>query len=176
MASSSTFDCSWKLWDSSWGLTHVAVTPLDLMKCNIQMDPATYKSIGSGFGILLKAQGLFWWDYSSIMVCSRTLVSWPCKLHTGAACSVTHVEFTNGLTKVDGIEVCLHLTMRQRPSPNKWKSLVSAICIVWPWQHCWLRNLEMSTCSSPFVGYPSLDKARPRELPILAAPHQTMPV
>ncbi|TKY67194.1 Mitochondrial phosphate carrier protein 3 [Spatholobus suberectus] len=32
----------------SCGLTHMAVTPLDLVKCNIQIDPAKYKSILSG--------------------------------------------------------------------------------------------------------------------------------
>ncbi|KAK7336145.1 hypothetical protein VNO77_16678 [Canavalia gladiata] len=41
----------------SCGLTHMAVTPLDLVKCNMQIDPAKYKSISSGFGILLKEQG-----------------------------------------------------------------------------------------------------------------------
>ncbi|GFP98575.1 mitochondrial phosphate carrier protein 3 mitochondrial [Phtheirospermum japonicum] len=41
----------------SCGLTHMAVTPLDLVKCNMQIDPAKYKSITSGFGILLKEQG-----------------------------------------------------------------------------------------------------------------------
>ncbi|PON68860.1 Mitochondrial substrate/solute carrier [Parasponia andersonii] len=42
----------------SCGLTHMAVTPLDLVKCNMQIDPAKYKSISSGFGILLKEQGV----------------------------------------------------------------------------------------------------------------------
>ncbi|CAI8619316.1 unnamed protein product [Vicia faba] len=41
----------------SCGLTHMAVTPLDLVKCNMQIDPAKYKSITSGFGVLLKEQG-----------------------------------------------------------------------------------------------------------------------
>ncbi|NP_001266267.1 phosphate carrier protein, mitochondrial-like [Solanum lycopersicum] len=41
----------------SCGLTHMAVTPLDLVKCNMQIDPAKYKSISSGFGVLLKEQG-----------------------------------------------------------------------------------------------------------------------
>ncbi|KAL9239391.1 hypothetical protein vseg_013721 [Gypsophila vaccaria] len=40
------------------GLTHMAVTPLDLVKCNMQIDPAKYQSIRSGFGVLLKEQGL----------------------------------------------------------------------------------------------------------------------
>lgn len=40
------------------GLTHMAVTPLDLVKCNMQIDPAKYKNISSGFGILLKEQGV----------------------------------------------------------------------------------------------------------------------
>ncbi|GAB2278386.1 Pentatricopeptide repeat-containing protein At3g26782, mitochondrial [Dionaea muscipula] len=40
----------------SCGLTHMTVTPLDLVKCNMQIDPEKYKSISSGFGILLKEQ------------------------------------------------------------------------------------------------------------------------
>ncbi|KAI9071640.1 hypothetical protein K1719_046394 [Acacia pycnantha] len=40
------------------GLTHMGVTPLDLVNCNMQIDPAKYKSISSGFGILLKEQGI----------------------------------------------------------------------------------------------------------------------
>ncbi|KAK3412949.1 hypothetical protein EUGRSUZ_I01607 [Eucalyptus grandis] len=42
----------------SCGLTHMAVTPLDLVKCNMQIDPSKYKSITSGFGVLLKEQGV----------------------------------------------------------------------------------------------------------------------
>ncbi|XP_023529265.1 mitochondrial phosphate carrier protein 3, mitochondrial-like [Cucurbita pepo subsp. pepo] len=42
----------------SCGLTHTAVTPLDLIKCNMQIDPVKYKSISSGFGVLLKEQGI----------------------------------------------------------------------------------------------------------------------
>lgn len=42
----------------SCGLTHMAVTPLDLVKCNMQIDPAKYKNISSGFGVLLKEQGV----------------------------------------------------------------------------------------------------------------------
>ncbi|XP_047149673.1 mitochondrial phosphate carrier protein 3, mitochondrial-like [Vigna umbellata] len=41
----------------SCGLTHMAVTPLDLVKCNMQIDPVKYKNITSGFGVLLKEQG-----------------------------------------------------------------------------------------------------------------------
>lgn len=40
------------------GFTHTAVTPLDLVKCNMQIDPAKYKNISSGFGVLLKEQGV----------------------------------------------------------------------------------------------------------------------
>ncbi|XP_026439012.1 mitochondrial phosphate carrier protein 3, mitochondrial-like [Papaver somniferum] len=40
------------------GITHMAVTPLDLVKCNMQIDPAKYKSISSGFGVLHKEQGV----------------------------------------------------------------------------------------------------------------------
>ncbi|KAK8587506.1 hypothetical protein V6N12_021994 [Hibiscus sabdariffa] len=42
----------------SCGLTHTGVTPLDLIKCNMQIDPAKYKSISSGFGVLLREQGV----------------------------------------------------------------------------------------------------------------------
>uniref|UniRef100_A0A7N0T041 Uncharacterized protein n=1 Tax=Kalanchoe fedtschenkoi TaxID=63787 RepID=A0A7N0T041_KALFE len=42
----------------STGSTHMAVTPIDLVKCNMQIDPMKYKSISSGFGVLLKEQGL----------------------------------------------------------------------------------------------------------------------
>ncbi|OIV90040.1 hypothetical protein TanjilG_21172 [Lupinus angustifolius] len=42
----------------SCGLTHTAVTPLDVIKCNMQIDPAKYKSTSSGFGIVFKEQGL----------------------------------------------------------------------------------------------------------------------
>ncbi|KAM7251625.1 hypothetical protein ACFE04_023508 [Oxalis oulophora] len=40
------------------GPTHMAVTPLDVVKCNMQIDPAKYKSISSGFGLMLKEQGV----------------------------------------------------------------------------------------------------------------------
>ncbi|CAL8471880.1 g11422 [Coccomyxa elongata] len=41
----------------SCGLTHTAVTPLDVVKCNMQIDPTKYKSIGSGFSITVKESG-----------------------------------------------------------------------------------------------------------------------
>ncbi|KAJ7558062.1 hypothetical protein O6H91_04G023500 [Diphasiastrum complanatum] len=41
----------------SCGLTHMAVTPLDLVKCNMQIAPEKYKSISGGFGVLYKDQG-----------------------------------------------------------------------------------------------------------------------
>uniref|UniRef100_A0A0C9RYQ3 TSA: Wollemia nobilis Ref_Wollemi_Transcript_2572_1824 transcribed RNA sequence n=1 Tax=Wollemia nobilis TaxID=56998 RepID=A0A0C9RYQ3_9CONI len=41
----------------SCGLTHTAVTPLDLVKCNMQIDPLKYKSIGTGFSVLLREEG-----------------------------------------------------------------------------------------------------------------------
>lgn len=42
----------------SCGLTHMAVTPLDVVKCNMQIDPTKYKSISGGFGMVVKEQGL----------------------------------------------------------------------------------------------------------------------
>ena len=42
----------------SCGLTHTAVTPLDVVKCNMQIDPTKYTSIGSGFSITMKEGGM----------------------------------------------------------------------------------------------------------------------
>lgn len=42
----------------SCGATHTAVTPLDVVKCNIQTDPGKYKGIASGFSIVVKEQGV----------------------------------------------------------------------------------------------------------------------
>jgi len=39
------------------GLTHMMVTPLDVVKCNIQIDPAKYKNIGTGFKMVVQEQG-----------------------------------------------------------------------------------------------------------------------
>lgn len=41
----------------STGLTHLAVTPLDLVKCNMQVDPSKYRDITSAFGVMLHEQG-----------------------------------------------------------------------------------------------------------------------
>ena len=35
----------------SCGLTHTLVTPLDLVKCRLQVDKAKYKSLGNGFKV-----------------------------------------------------------------------------------------------------------------------------
>jgi len=37
----------------SCGITHTGITPLDLVKCRIQVDPAKYKSVFSGFRVIL---------------------------------------------------------------------------------------------------------------------------
>ncbi|KAI7986117.1 hypothetical protein LOK49_LG14G01227 [Camellia lanceoleosa] len=36
----------------------MAITSLDLVKCNMQIDPSKYKSISSGFGVLMQEQGV----------------------------------------------------------------------------------------------------------------------
>ena len=41
----------------SCGLTHTAVVPLDLVKCRIQVDPAKYKNIGTGFKVTVAEEG-----------------------------------------------------------------------------------------------------------------------
>merc|ERR1712060_615184 len=42
----------------SCGLTHLAVTPLDVVKCNMQTDPTKYTGIFSGIGVAVKEGGL----------------------------------------------------------------------------------------------------------------------
>jgi Mitochondrial carrier protein len=42
----------------SCGLTHMAVTPLDVVKCSMQVDPKKYKSIGTGFSVVWKEGGV----------------------------------------------------------------------------------------------------------------------
>ena len=39
------------------GLTHTAVTPLDVTKCNMQVNPAKFKSLGSGMRLLMAEEG-----------------------------------------------------------------------------------------------------------------------
>ncbi|XVE66484.1 hypothetical protein DITRI_Ditri08aG0083200 [Diplodiscus trichospermus] len=41
----------------SAGTTHLAITPLDVLKVNMQLDPIKYSSISSGFSTLWKEQG-----------------------------------------------------------------------------------------------------------------------
>lgn len=41
----------------SAGATHLAITPLDVLKVNMQVNPVKYNSIFSGFNILVKEQG-----------------------------------------------------------------------------------------------------------------------
>ncbi|GAB2272029.1 Mitochondrial phosphate carrier protein 3, mitochondrial [Dionaea muscipula] len=40
------------------GLTHTSLTPLDVVKCNMQIDPGKYKNVSSGFGVLMREQGI----------------------------------------------------------------------------------------------------------------------
>lgn len=39
------------------GLTHMGVTPIDVVKCNMQIAPEKYKSITGGFSLLVKEHG-----------------------------------------------------------------------------------------------------------------------
>lgn len=42
----------------SCGSTHTTLTPLDLVKCRIQVDPDKYKGIFNGFSVTLKEEGV----------------------------------------------------------------------------------------------------------------------
>jgi len=39
------------------GITHAGITPLDVAKCNMQVNPAKYKALGSGLKLLVKEEG-----------------------------------------------------------------------------------------------------------------------
>ncbi|RLN19289.1 mitochondrial phosphate carrier protein 3, mitochondrial-like [Panicum miliaceum] len=69
----------------STGLTHLAVTPLDLVKCNMQVDPSKYRDIPSAFGVMLQEQGLggFFKGWMA------TLVGYSCQ----GACKFGFYEF-----------------------------------------------------------------------------------
>lgn len=41
----------------SCGVTHTALTPLDLVKCRIQVDPSKYKGIFNGFRVTVREEG-----------------------------------------------------------------------------------------------------------------------
>ncbi len=43
---------------ASCGLTHMGVTPLDVVKCNIQTNPTKYKGISNGFSVLVSEAGV----------------------------------------------------------------------------------------------------------------------
>ncbi|XP_067330419.1 solute carrier family 25 member 3a isoform X2 [Channa argus] len=42
----------------SCGTTHTAVVPLDLVKCRMQVNPSKYKSIGNGFAVTVREDGV----------------------------------------------------------------------------------------------------------------------
>lgn len=39
------------------GVTHTGITPVDVVKCNMQIAPTKYTSIGSGFTLAIKEEG-----------------------------------------------------------------------------------------------------------------------
>eukprot|EP00199_Chlamydomonas_sp_CCMP681_P002011 CAMPEP_0119101476 /NCGR_PEP_ID=MMETSP1180-20130426/513_1 /TAXON_ID=3052 ORGANISM="Chlamydomonas cf sp, Strain CCMP681" /NCGR_SAMPLE_ID=MMETSP1180 /ASSEMBLY_ACC=CAM_ASM_000741 /LENGTH=347 /DNA_ID=CAMNT_0007085601 /DNA_START=46 /DNA_END=1089 /DNA_ORIENTATION=+ len=39
------------------GVTHMAVTPIDVVKCNMQVDPKKFSGIGQSFSLVMKEQG-----------------------------------------------------------------------------------------------------------------------
>ncbi|EJU04015.1 mitochondrial carrier protein [Dacryopinax primogenitus] len=39
------------------GLTHASITPLDVTKCNMQVDPAKYRGLTSGLSLIMREQG-----------------------------------------------------------------------------------------------------------------------
>ena len=43
----------------SCGLTHLAVTPLDVAKCNMQVDPTKYKGLSGAFSTIMKEEGKY---------------------------------------------------------------------------------------------------------------------
>jgi len=41
----------------SCGITHTAITPLDVVKCNMQVDPGKYTGLFSGVRLVMKEEG-----------------------------------------------------------------------------------------------------------------------
>lgn len=41
----------------SCGITHTVITPLDVVKCNMQVDPGRFKSLPQGIGLIAKTEG-----------------------------------------------------------------------------------------------------------------------
>lgn len=39
------------------GITHAGITPLDVTKCNMQVNPGKFKGLGSGLSLILKEEG-----------------------------------------------------------------------------------------------------------------------
>jgi len=39
------------------GVTHAGITPLDVTKCNMQVDPGKYKGLGSGISTIMREEG-----------------------------------------------------------------------------------------------------------------------
>ncbi|KAF9499486.1 mitochondrial carrier [Pleurotus eryngii] len=39
------------------GITHAGITPLDVVKCNMQVDPGKYKGLGQGFKMVIAEEG-----------------------------------------------------------------------------------------------------------------------
>lgn len=83
----------------SCGLTHMMVTPLDVVKCNMQIDPKRYTSIGNGFSTVFKDQGvagLFrgWFPtligYGFQGVCKFGFYEYFKKCATTCCCKATH--------------------------------------------------------------------------------------
>lgn len=42
----------------SCGLTHTLITPLDVVKCNMQVDPTRFKSLPQGLSLIAKTEGV----------------------------------------------------------------------------------------------------------------------
>jgi len=65
----------------SCGITHTMVTPLDLVKCRLQVDKEKYKNLGNGFKLTMQEggiSGLFLWlgSHNDWLLCPGSLQVW----------------------------------------------------------------------------------------------------
>ena len=52
----------------SCGITHTVITPLDVVKCNMQVDPGRFKSLPQGLGLIAKTEGMCLWGLQMLLV------------------------------------------------------------------------------------------------------------
>merc|ERR1719515_465821 len=80
---------------ASCGLTHMLVTPLDVVKCNMQTDPGKYRSIFQGFSLTVKEPGLL--GYAAQGACKFGLYEFFKKYYSDMAGEENAAKYKTGI-------------------------------------------------------------------------------